>query len=282
MKPNVLIVDGDYLTRRNISSILDQEGYCLYEAEDQEDARHIILSNKIDIALLDLRSLKSDALSLLQSIKDVHSDAEIILLTSSKQIALAIQGMKLGAFDDLLIPVDVQQLLSQVGAAWKNKRKKARGKRRKIMEKFKVLLVDDEEEFVKSLSERLQLRELNSDLAFDGEQALQLVSDEVPDVMVLDLRMPGIDGMEVLRRVKKKYPQVQVVILTGHGDEKDEVQAKKLGAYAYLQKPVDLDTLVDVLKKAFKNKVESSMTAAAFAEAGEFDTARKIMDDENS
>ena len=148
------------------------------------------------------------------------------------------------------------------------------------MDKFKVLLVDDEEEFVKSLSERLQIRELDADAAYDGEQALQLVSDEVPDVMVLDLRMPGIDGMEVLRRVKKKYPDVQVVILTGHGTDKDETQAKKLGAYAYLQKPVDLDTLVDTLKKAYRNKMESTMAAAAFAEAGEFDSARDIIKDE--
>ena len=147
------------------------------------------------------------------------------------------------------------------------------------MDKFKVLLVDDEEEFVKSLSERLQIRELDADAAFDGEQALQLVSDEVPDVMVLDLRMPGIDGMEVLRRVKKKYPEVQVVILTGHGTDKDETQARKLGAFAYLQKPVDLDTLVETLKRAYRNKLENTMAAAAFAEAGEFDSAREMIKD---
>jgi len=144
------------------------------------------------------------------------------------------------------------------------------------MEKIKVLLVDDEEEFVKSLSERLQMRELDSGLAFNGEQALQVVQDEVPDVMVLDLRMPGIDGMEVLRRVKKSYPKVQVIILTGHGTDKDENQAKKLGAFEYLQKPVDLDHLVEVMKKAYKATLESTMAAAAFAEAGEYDMARNI------
>ena len=149
------------------------------------------------------------------------------------------------------------------------------------MEKFKVLLVDDEEEFVKSLSERLHIREMNSDLAFNGEQALELVSDEVPDVMVLDLRMPGIDGMEVLRRVKKSYPEVQVIILTGHGSDKDEAEARKLGAFAYLQKPADLDTLVDTLKRAYRTKMEKTMAAAAFAEAGEFETARKIAEDDS-
>lgn len=149
----------------------------------------------------------------------------------------------------------------------------------KKMEKFKLLLVDDEEEFVTSLAERLHIRNLNSDLAFDGEQALQIVTDEVPDVMVLDLRMPGIDGLEVLKRVKTNYPQVQVIILTGHGTDKDEAAARKLGAFDYLQKPVDLDILVDKIRKAFRQKLERPMVAAAYAEAGDFETAKKLMDE---
>ena len=141
---------------------------------------------------------------------------------------------------------------------------------------LKILLVDDEEEFVRTLSERLQMRDLHSELALDGEQALQIVHDEEPDVMVLDLKMPGIDGMEVLRRVRKSFPKVQVIILTGHGSEKDEHQARRLGAFAYLKKPVDIEHLVKTLKEAFRNKVQTTMAAVAFAEAGEFDTAREM------
>jgi DNA-binding NtrC family response regulator len=148
------------------------------------------------------------------------------------------------------------------------------------MKEFKVLMVDDEEDFVKTLAERMKMRDLDSDVALDGEQALQLVEDQVPDVMVLDLKMPGIDGMEVLRRVRQAYPQVQVVILTGHGSEKDEAEAKRLGAYAYLQKPVDLEKLIQTLRNAYKKKLEDSMVAAAFAEEGEFSTAQAIMDED--
>jgi DNA-binding response OmpR family regulator len=148
------------------------------------------------------------------------------------------------------------------------------------MKEFKVLMVDDEEDFVKTLAERMQMRDLDSDVALSGEAALQIVEDQVPDVMVLDLKMPGIDGMEVLRRVRKAYPQVQVVILTGHGSEKDEAEARRLGAFAYLQKPVDIEKLIITLKNAYKKKMEDSMVAATFAEAGEFQTAREIMDEE--
>ena len=72
--------------------------------------------------------------------------------------------------------------------------------------------------------------------------------------MLLDLKMPGMDGMEVLRKVKKAYPGVQVVMLTGHGTDRDEEQAKRLGAYAYLQKPVELERLSQVLREAFESK----------------------------
>lgn len=150
-----------------------------------------------------------------------------------------------------------------------------------MAENIKVLLVDDEEEFVKTLSERIQMRNLGSDVAYNGEQALKVVKDEVPDVMILDLKMPGIDGMEVLRRVKKAYPQVQVIMLTGHGSEKDEKEARKLGAFDYLQKPADIDTIVGTIRKAYKKKIENPIMAAAFAEAGEFDTARDIMDQDD-
>ena len=146
------------------------------------------------------------------------------------------------------------------------------------MEKIKILLVDDEQEFVETLSERIRMREHDSDVALNGEQALKKMDDDLPDVVVLDLKMPGMDGMEVLRRIRKAYPKVQVIMLTGHGSEKDEEEARKLGAFEYLQKPVEIDTLMKKVKKAYKSKFESSMMAATFAEAGEFETAKEIRD----
>jgi len=151
------------------------------------------------------------------------------------------------------------------------------------MEKIKILLVDDEKEFVETLSERIRMRDQKSDVALNGEEALKRMDDDLPDVVVLDLKMPGIDGMEVLRRIRKAYPNVQVIMLTGHGSDKDEKEARKLGAFEYLQKPVEIDTLMKKIKKAYKQKFESSMMAATFAEAGEFDTAKDILkaDEEN-
>ena len=124
------------------------------------------------------------------------------------------------------------------------------------MEKIKILLVDDEEDFVETISQRLQKRGQESDIALSGEQALSRIEQEVPDVVLLDLKMPGIDGMEVLRRIKKAYPEVQVIIMTGHGSEKIETEARTLGAFEYLQKPTKIDTIMNKIKLAFKEKTE--------------------------
>ncbi len=114
----------------------------------------------------------------------------------------------------------------------------------------RVLLVDDEREFAQTLSERLSMREMGTHAVYSGESALEMVREDEPEVMVLDLKMPGIDGIEVLRRVKKERPDVEVVILTGHGSEKDRETCMELGAFAYLQKPVDIDELSEVLRLA--------------------------------
>ncbi len=114
----------------------------------------------------------------------------------------------------------------------------------------RVLLVDDEREFVQTLSERLELREMGSAVAYDGESALTLVAEDDPEVMIIDLKMPGIDGMEILKQVKATRPEIEVIVLTGHGSEADRKQCMQLGAFAYMQKPVDIDELSETLKKA--------------------------------
>jgi CheY-like chemotaxis protein len=114
----------------------------------------------------------------------------------------------------------------------------------------RVLLVDDEREFVQTLSERLELRDMGSAVAYDGESALRLVNEDDPEVMIIDLKMPGIDGMEILRQVKATRPEIEVIVLTGHGSEADRRQCLQLGAFAYMQKPVDIAELSDTLKKA--------------------------------
>ncbi|MDR0477825.1 MAG: response regulator [Desulfobulbaceae bacterium] len=114
----------------------------------------------------------------------------------------------------------------------------------------KVLLVDDERDFAQTLSERLIMRDMGSAVAYDGESALNMIRDEEPEVMILDLKMPGIDGIEVLRQVKNNNPDIEVIVLTGHGSEKDKDLCMELGAFAFLNKPVDIQLLSQTLMAA--------------------------------
>jgi len=122
------------------------------------------------------------------------------------------------------------------------------------MNSIKVILVDDEQEFVTTLSERIQIRNIGTHIAFSGEQALEMVKNFSFDAMVLDLNMPGMDGLAVLKSVKKIHPEIQVIILTGHGSEADQKLTLSSGAFAYLQKPVELDTLIHHIKNAYFKK----------------------------
>ncbi len=126
---------------------------------------------------------------------------------------------------------------------------------------IKILIVDDEIAFANTLAQRLQMRGLKVGVAYDGEQALSKLKEDELDVVVLDLKMPGMDGMEVLQEIKKAYPNIQVIMLTGHGTDKDEEQAKKLGGFDFLNKPVDIDTLEQKIKAAFKEKIERNIAA---------------------
>ncbi|MFC1823934.1 response regulator [Thermodesulfobacteriota bacterium] len=124
----------------------------------------------------------------------------------------------------------------------------------------KVLLVDDEREFVQTLSERLMMRNLGSAVAYDGESALNLIKVDEPEVMIVDLNMPGIDGLEVLRKVKKTRPEIEVIILTGHGNETDRETCLKLGAFAYLQKPLDINVISETIQNA-NEKIRQKKTS---------------------
>jgi len=118
-----------------------------------------------------------------------------------------------------------------------------------------VLLVDDEEAFVKAMEKRLSARKFDVLTAFSGEEALRKLEQELlVDVVVLDLKMPGMDGLETLRRIKEVHPLVEVIILTGFGAIDTAVEGMKEGAFDYLTKPCDLAELIDKIELAQKLK----------------------------
>ncbi|MBU0968150.1 MAG: response regulator [Proteobacteria bacterium] len=114
----------------------------------------------------------------------------------------------------------------------------------------KVLLVDDEEEFCNMLSERLETRGMKVNAVLSGEDAVKRVEDQNFDAIILDLAMPGIDGIETLRRIKEMRPDLEILMLTGHGTVKSGIEAMKLGAEDFLEKPVDMKVLMEKISEA--------------------------------
>ncbi len=126
-------------------------------------------------------------------------------------------------------------------------------------EKIRLLIVDDEERFLKTLASRLTLREFDVTTADNGKLALQLAQKQTFDLAILDLKMPGLSGEEVLNLLKRDHPFIEVVILTGHGSIDSAVQCTQAGSYQYLSKPCETDELMKVLQDAYERRVRRKM-----------------------
>jgi len=118
------------------------------------------------------------------------------------------------------------------------------------MEPIRVLIVDDEEELVSALEQRLNLRGLEAKGVTTGAEALAYLAEMPCDVVLLDVKMPGIGGLELIKRIKEERPDLQVILLTGWSSAEDAEKGKRLGAYDYLMKPVKIDDLVKALLSA--------------------------------
>ena len=123
------------------------------------------------------------------------------------------------------------------------------------MADLKLLLVDDEVEFLEPMKARLERRGIACTTAASGAEALAVLGASPFDCAVVDVKMPGMDGLELLRRLRRDYPAVPVVLLTGHASVELGVQGMELGAFDYLLKPIELDELLDTVRRAAAGKV---------------------------
>ncbi|MBU1627595.1 response regulator [bacterium] len=122
------------------------------------------------------------------------------------------------------------------------------------MSMVKLLLVDDEERFLNTTKTLLEKKGVNTFIAANGIDALQILDEKKVDVVILDVKMPGLDGIEVLRRIKQKHPLVEVIMLTGHATVESAVEGLKLGAFDYVMKPSDIKDLMDKVNEAYDKK----------------------------
>jgi DNA-binding NtrC family response regulator len=289
-KIRVLLVDDEAEFAHLMSARLGMRDIESRVALSGAEALRMVREDAPDVMLLDLRMPGIDGMEVLERMKTEHPAVEVVVLTGHGSDRERREAHRRGASAYLEKPADLARVLEAIQTAWKkgvravqksmehverdlaaaalaeaNAPELARG----MLEQpeptapaparaadagagpaLKVLLVDDEEDFVRTMAERMAMRDLGGAVALSGQQALDMLAGDIPDVMVLDLKMPGLDGMEVLRRVRRSHPDVAVVILTGHGSDADREEAVRLGACEYLQKPVDINRLMDAVRRA--------------------------------
>ena len=123
------------------------------------------------------------------------------------------------------------------------------------MSHIKVLIVDDEAEFASALAERLNLRDFHTEAVFDADDAVASVRNNPPDIVLLDYRMPGMDGIGILKKIKEMDASVEVIMLTGLQDTLSMEEGMKSGVFEYLVKPVDLEELMAKIRQAYKKRL---------------------------
>jgi DNA-binding NtrC family response regulator len=121
--------------------------------------------------------------------------------------------------------------------------------------RIKLLIVDDDEKFLNTISERLGLKDFDVTPAGDGEKALKAAEKGDFDVAIVDMKMPGIDGKELLKRLKENHQFLEVIMLTGYSSIDSAVECTKLGAFGYLEKPYNFDDLLQKLKEAYEARL---------------------------
>lgn len=120
--------------------------------------------------------------------------------------------------------------------------------------KIRLLLVDDEKDFTDTLKQRLEIRDFAVAVAYSGDQALTEFNKDETDIVILDVLMPGLSGIETLERFKETAPLIEVIMLTGHATIENAIEGMKKGAYDYLMKPVETEELVEKINDAYKIK----------------------------
>ncbi len=123
-------------------------------------------------------------------------------------------------------------------------------------DKIKLLIVDDEVKFLESIARRLELRDFDVTKATNGQDALTIAGKDRFDLVLLDLKMPGLNGKQVLEILKKEHKFLEVIILTGHGSLDSAVECTRLGAFDYLPKPYELESLLEKLQKAYEARLQ--------------------------
>ena len=243
----VLIVDDDKIIREQLRKTLKRGFFEVFLAGDGKTALEIFLREEIDILLLDIKLPDMDGLEVLEKVKEGKPDCEVIVITGFGTMEIAIQSLRRGAIDYIEKPIEADELSAALGRAQEKLAEK-----KQLSYKNTLLVIDDEEETAKRLKAFLEKEGYESFSALNGKEGLNIIEDNKIDVVITDIKMDDMDGIEVLRRAKRMYKDIEGIMITGYSDQELAIKSLRAGAIDYITKPVNLDELLFSVKRAIE------------------------------
>lgn len=250
-RPHVLLVDDEQDFLNAVSSGLVRRGFRVAKAVDAIEALRLLQQEAFDLAVLDVKMPGMSGDELFLVIKRRWPDVPAIMLTGHPSIGQAFRASREGVVRYLAKPCDVEELARVARQVLADQRARAvRSSEERDRREIRVLIVDDESELLESLSDALSRRGMHVVTAMTGIEALALLQRRAIDVVLLDMRLPGEDGLELLQQFRQIRPDTEVIIHTGHPSVDTAVEGIQLGAFDYVSKPLDTNALVRRIRAA--------------------------------
>ena len=258
----LLLVDDEEEFLTATSHALGRRGFDVEVAPNGVTALEMVKHGEFDVVVLDVKMPGIDGVEVFRQIRNALPRLPVVLLTGHGSIDDAFHTSKNGVADYLSKPIDIDELSARLHEAI------GKAKRRSETTDvtttpadpagtIRVMLVDDEVDFLESLKKVFERRNMDVITACNGYDALEILNKSLVDVVVLDVKMPGMDGLEVLRRIKKDFTSVRVILLSGHPSVEAAMQGVHLGASEYIKKPPEIEALAATIRELYRSRQEA-------------------------
>jgi len=242
-KLKILVVDDNREFCQNLSDILELKGYETATSHDGSEALEMVKQNDYNLVLMDIKMPVMNGVESFKKIKEISPDIQVIMVTAFAVEELIREALREGAFGFLRKPLDFDEFFELIEQATA-----ANG----VM----ILVADDDENFCANMKDILSDKGYRVSTARDGNTAIEKTRKNNFDIILIDMKMPALNGLETYLAIRDIRPDVVAVIITGYRQEmsKQAEQAVKRGAYTCLEKPIDMDKLVLLLERIMKQK----------------------------
>jgi len=243
----ILIIGTEVPISDDLRQSIEREGYEILTASDRKQGVQHLREHHPVVVLVEHPLGDDNGVDVLKELMEIDPKCEVILVTAGGEVEIAIEVLRAGALDYLQKPVDIKQLLIALGRA-----RERRHQRRASSEPANILVLEDHEPTLKRLVSVLRKEGYNVLSAGDGEEGIRIYQNTRLDLILADVRMPLKDGLEVLRETKGSGADLEVIVITGYGDEEIVVEALREGAINFLKKPVDIEQMLLAIQKALE------------------------------